>query len=223
MQPRSNLIAALASPGLALMTLQCVPDTSTEVSGPGIISRDGDEEQGADGEEILFESITVQDENGEVLSKSVSGALDIDTFQKSTSMSLNREDPYIYSKDVWSVASGDGTSETVYRVKRRANPDAGIATVAPEPTPPIISDALAAALGDDDPSSIIEIMVRFSHYPEWDIPVRPDETLQSPDDVKATYQIRKEALSARKALLAGRASSELPEAVSGLRLGRSAG
>lgn len=154
--------------------------------------------------ELVFESIRVVDEGGAVVSDQRQGVLTRDEWQRAARPWTQREQPNLYSEQIWERPLGDGRTEHGYRILRAPNPRE------PEPRParqgPEVGGGVLerAARGGK-----VEVLLTLADYPAWDVPLRPSTFLDENERAAARVD-RVAALAARRALFAARLGALRP-------------
>ncbi len=122
------------------------------------------------------------------------GELDLDTWQKAARPYTHQADAYVYQDEAWEQTLPDGGLERGYRVWRKGNP--AVYSPSPYSGPPTV-EADVLVLQDEDPMLHVPIVLTFHDFPSWDVPLLPDTSLVSVDDLQDAYDSRAAALAAR--------------------------
>ena len=147
--------------------------------------------------EVVVVSHNVSSAVGDVLSADAHGELTPEQRDRVARPNRFPDDPYIYIEEAWERQNTEaGDVESGYRVARI--PNAMAAPLPPAPAGPAmltpdVVDYLAT--GPEDLSLSLDIKVRG--FPEWDIPLPPDPSGLSPEDLASEVQRRELAIEER--------------------------
>lgn len=147
--------------------------------------------------ETVFVSRTVRGPEGDVLESEVSGELTLEQLDRVARPYRYFDEEYIYLEESWERQDeASGNVEEGYRVSRIVNPTPISQT--PDPiTPPKISPNVLDYVDQAASKEMLTLDLKVRGLPEWNIPLRPDPSFLTPEDVATQLERRETALEDR--------------------------
>ncbi len=124
--------------------------------------------------EFVYWTVTTKDGKGEVTSFEEAGSLDLETWQRVARPWTYVDEPFLFHEAAGERFEQDGSSKSWYAVIREPN-EAPVEPLLSRAGPPVVAQEVSEwiASGSDDDWRTLSIKV--SGFPDWDIPLVPDE------------------------------------------------